>query len=38
MYDNILRTITRSWVRESLNLDLRLKSYDFTKFQVFGTE
>jgi hypothetical protein len=31
MHDNILRIITRSLVRESLNSELQLRSYDFSK-------
>jgi hypothetical protein len=38
MHDNILRIVTRPQVRESLNSELRLKSYDFPKFYVFDIE
>ena len=35
---NILRAATRSWVRESLESELRLKRYSFQKFYVIKYE
>jgi hypothetical protein len=31
MHNNILRIVTRSYVQKSLNLELRITSYDFLK-------